>query len=258
MEYTAIQNVYNVWETKNKITRPAKKELFFEVIEQMANLFTAGSFYYFIFNLEQLEMELVHQDVKKVLGVEPEKLTVNKLLSLLHPEDLDRLHEKEAKAADFLLNKITKNDIPFYKVVYLMRLKHAGGTYKTILHQAVTLVVSEDGKIQKVLHIHTDVSYLNMQVDHRISFISNKRPSFYSLDTDDKFQPLKNNCKQQLTGRETEILQKMAEGKDINSIASELFISPHTVKTHKKNILRKSGCNNITEVVARCVREGAI
>ncbi|WP_372948586.1 response regulator transcription factor, partial [Mariniphaga sp.] len=130
--------------------------------------------------------------------------------------------------------------------------------YKTILHQAVTLVVSEDGKIQKVLHIHTDVSYLNMQVDHKISFVSSKRPSFYSLDTDDKFQPLKNNCKKQLTGRETEILQKMAQGKDINTIASELFISPHTVKTHKKNILRKSGCNNITEVVARCVREGAI
>jgi hypothetical protein len=32
MKPTAIQNVLNVWETKNKITRPAKKELYFEVI----------------------------------------------------------------------------------------------------------------------------------------------------------------------------------------------------------------------------------
>jgi hypothetical protein len=141
----------------------------------MANLFAAGSFYYYILDFEQLEMELVHQDVKKVLGIEPEKFTVKNCWVWLHPEDIEKMHKKEAKAADFLLNKITKEEIPLYKVVYLMRLKHAGGFYKTILHQAITLVVSEGGKIQKVLGIHTDVSYLNMQVDHKISFISSTR-----------------------------------------------------------------------------------
>ncbi|MGM0408304.1 MAG: LuxR C-terminal-related transcriptional regulator [Bacteroidota bacterium] len=258
MKSNAIQNVLHVWETKNKITRPAKKEHYFEVIGQMANLFAAGSFYYYILDFEQLEMELVHHDVKKVLGIEPEKFTVKRLLGLVHPEDIEKMHKKEAKAADFLLNRITKEEIPLYKVIYLMRLKHASGIYKTILHQAITLIVSEGGKIQKVLGIHTDVSYLNMQVDHKISFISSSRPSFYSLETDDDFQPLKNNCKELFTLREMEIIKKMAEGKDFNTIASEFYISPHTVKTHKRNILRKSGCKNITELVAKCVREGVI
>jgi DNA-binding CsgD family transcriptional regulator len=258
MTRSDIQKVLNVWETKNKITNPVKTEVYIEIIEQMANLFAAGSYYYYIFDFEKLEMEVVHKDTKLVLGIEAENFTLQNLLSIIHPEDIEKLHEKEAKAAEFLLNRISKVEIPFYKTVYLMRLRHSNGTYKTILHQSITLMVSNGGKLQKVLGIHTDVTYLNMQVDHKVSFISSKRPSFYSLDTKTEFNPLINKCSEILTDREMEIIKKIAEGKDVNTIATELFISPQTIKTHKRNILRKSDCQNLIELVAKCVREGVI
>lgn len=258
MTRSDIQKVLNVWETKNKITNPVKKEVYFEIIEQMANLFAAGSYYYYIFDFERFEMEVVHNDIKNVLGIEAEKFTLQNLLNIIHPEDIEKLHLKEAKAADFLLNRIPKDDIPYYKTVYIMRLRHTDGTYKTILHQSVTLVVSNGGKLQKVLGIHTDVTELNMQIDHKISFISSKRPSFYSLDTETEYKPLISRCSEVFTVRELEIIKKIAEGKDVNTIAAELFISPQTIKTHKRNILRKSDCQNLIELVARCIREGVI
>ena len=258
MEKDGIRKVLDVWESKNKILKPVEKELFLDVVDQMANLFAAGSYYYYVLNFQNLEMELVSNGISSVLGLAPDEFSVQKLLNIMHPEDIEKMHEKEAKATDFLFNQIPKEDIPLYKVVYLMRLRHTDGSYKTILHQVKTLVVSGGGKVQKVLGIHTDVSYLNMPIDHKISFISSSRPSFRALETSDKITRMENSCGDILSSREKEILGKMAEGKDFNQIAEDLFISPHTVNTHKKNILKKANCKNTTELVARCIREGVI
>ncbi len=255
---TSIENVLNIWESKNKILQPVKKVFYFDYIDQMAGLFSAGSFYYYIFDFERLEMELVHNDIKTLLGISPEEFSLEKLFDIMHPEDSEKMYKRQQKVTDFLFTKISKEEIPQYKVVYLIRLKDTNGNYKTILHQSVALVLSKRGKIQKILGIHTDVSYLNTPIDHTISFISRKLPSYHSLENDSDFTLIENNCQKKLTQREQEILKLLAEGRDLNYISEVLYISPHTVKTHKRNILRKSECRNITEIVARCIREGVI
>lgn len=52
-----------------------------------------------------------------------------------------------------------------------------------------------------------------------------------------------------LTRREREIISLIKEGKTINDIATELYISANTVITHRKNILSKFGCNNMISVI---------
>ena len=54
-----------------------------------------------------------------------------------------------------------------------------------------------------------------------------------------------------LTPRETEILRLMAAGATGPEIAQRLVVSPGTVKTHAKHILRKLGASNRAEAVAR-------
>jgi len=53
----------------------------------------------------------------------------------------------------------------------------------------------------------------------------------------------------QLTKREKEILTCMALGMGSKEIADELFISKHTVDTHRKNIYRKTELKSIRDVV---------
>jgi DNA-binding NarL/FixJ family response regulator len=60
------------------------------------------------------------------------------------------------------------------------------------------------------------------------------------------------------TAREFEIINLLAEGNSVKEIADELFVSIDTVKTHRKNILRKSEARNTTELVVRCIRTGVI
>lgn len=258
LKQQGISKVLSVWESGNKIHNPVKKELFLDIIEQMANLFAAGSYYYYILDFENLELNMVSDSVRSILGIEPDVYPVSKLLEIVHPEDIEKMHEKETAAGEFLFNKIPKEQIPHYKVVYLLRMRHANGSYKTILHQSKTIVLSNDGKIQQTLGIHTDVTYLNMPIDHKISFISNRYPSYHSLQVGEELDLNNKSSLDAMTKREKEIVKLLSLGKNFNEMAKVLNVSPHTVNTHKRNILKKSNCHNTTELVARCIREGTI
>jgi len=61
-----------------------------------------------------------------------------------------------------------------------------------------------------------------------------------------------------LTEREMEVLQAVAQGKSNREIGETLFISPHTVQVHVRNIFSKLDVNNRIEVVAYAARQGWI
>ncbi|MBS1186593.1 MAG: DNA-binding response regulator [Burkholderiaceae bacterium] len=54
---------------------------------------------------------------------------------------------------------------------------------------------------------------------------------------------------EQLSEREKQILQMIVAGKSIKGIASELFISPKTVTTHKKRLMEKLDIQNNADLV---------
>jgi len=257
MDKDSIARIKEAWKP-NKIEKPVKTELYLNIIEQVANLFSAGSFYYYIMNFDSMRMEHVDKRIESVLGLNPKDWSLEKVFDLVHPEDLKHMHRKEAAAVDFILNRIPTKDILHYKVAYVIRLRHAYGSYRTILQQSKTLTVSEDGKVQQVLGIHTDVSHLNMPIDNKISFIGDGRPSFFAIPTEEEFTPEHYDYSTLFTPREKEILSNIAKGKTFGEIAGILNLSPHTINTHKKNILRKTDCRNTTELIARCVRDGII
>ena len=66
------------------------------------------------------------------------------------------------------------------------------------------------------------------------------------------------NLLSDLTEREREILQLLAEGMRNDDIAAKLFISPQTVQTHVRNILGKLRVHSKLEAVAFAVKHGAI
>lgn len=62
----------------------------------------------------------------------------------------------------------------------------------------------------------------------------------------------------ELTGRELEVLQRLANGKAPKEIAGDLFISPKTVASHVQHILVKLGAHSRVEAVAIAYREGLV
>jgi DNA-binding NarL/FixJ family response regulator len=64
-----------------------------------------------------------------------------------------------------------------------------------------------------------------------------------------RFSPEPDTEASVLTARETEILKLIAHGHSTQAIADTLFLSPHTVQTHRKSIIRKLNIKSPTEFV---------
>ena len=57
-----------------------------------------------------------------------------------------------------------------------------------------------------------------------------------------------------LSAREIDIVARIAEGMDFNTIGEALGISPRTVETHKRNILIKLQLDNTAELIKYAIR----
>jgi DNA-binding CsgD family transcriptional regulator len=61
-----------------------------------------------------------------------------------------------------------------------------------------------------------------------------------------------------LSSAELSVLRELARGQRTDDIASQFFVSPHTVRSHVKNSMRKLGARNRAHAVAIALSEGAI
>lgn len=62
----------------------------------------------------------------------------------------------------------------------------------------------------------------------------------------------------QLSHRELEIITLIAEGCTNTAIAEKLFLSSHTITTHRKNIMNKLGVNNTAAIVMYAVKNNLV
>lgn len=70
--------------------------------------------------------------------------------------------------------------------------------------------------------------------------------------------PLVDNTQTQLTGREQEILQLVAENYTSKDIGKKLCISSKTVETHRYNLMKKLGLKNKVELIQYAINMGIV
>lgn len=80
----------------------------------------------------------------------------------------------------------------------------------------------------------------------------------YKLHAREKQNEFSGGKKHLLTPKEEEIVRLVGEGLSAKEIADKLFISVHTSNTHRKNIYRKCGVRNASELVMYAVKTGII
>ncbi|MCD6555603.1 MAG: response regulator transcription factor [Bacteroidales bacterium] len=68
----------------------------------------------------------------------------------------------------------------------------------------------------------------------------------------------KNDLSEELSDREKEVLMQVALGKTNKEIGEVLFISPHTVITHRKNITKKLGIKTVSGLTAYAILNNLI
>ena len=249
-------------------SRQVKEYRPFEVTDEFkrfAALFAPGNSYFYIVNLHSFSLEYVSDKVRDFAGKAPEDVDLHDLLRSVVPEEIESLSLKSKVNSDFYTTFVNKEDALHYKNVFSYRMKDAEGGIRTMLYQAFPLTIIETGAPEHVFCLHTDVSHLKVSSSNTVSFIHmNGGKSYYNVDVSKgKFilegsDAASHDLAELLTEREKQIVIKFSRGLNAEQIAQELNLSPHTVKTHRKNILKKSDCTNTTELVAKCLTNGII
>jgi len=252
-----LMQVISIWQKNNKVesTRQLQENLFNNAI---ASIFSPGKYYYFILDFFDIGFEYVHPTVEEIIGCTAENFSLDFIFQKMHPDDATSIQLKESAAANFFYNQIPIDKILLYKSAYTFRIKDGNGGWKTILHQALPLQITVNGKIHHSLSVHSDITFLKVPPDDRISFIGiNGEPSFYGLTTHPN-NFLQSEAEFKISIRERELIKLLADGLSSKQIADILSLSQHTVDTHRRNLLKKTGTKNTLELTVVCLKKGMI
>lgn len=252
MEKLILNEAQKIWTEIARNKTPGDLKLEVELYKKLLNIFQTGDYYYFIFNPPEMVIEYASPTVKSVLGYGTEELTLQFLLEIIHPDDLPYFMDFEASVTEFF-TQLPPEKVMKYKSRYDYRIRKKNGDYIRILQQITTIQSDTDGAVLRTFVVHTDISHLKKDDKMVLSFIGMEGESSYiDVQPKKKFIPLK----EVLTCREKEMLHLLAQNKNTNEIADLLCISPATAATHRKNMLKKSGCSTTVELIVTALKKG--
>ena len=131
-----------------------------------------------------------------------------------------------------------------------LRFQHSAGHYINFLIQLYFFSVNKPAHNVFVFGLHSDINWFGPIMHGYHHYLGNDL-SYFRLPDEEL---ILTGCV--FTDREFEILSLIKDGMDSVDIGKKLFISPHTVDTHRRNILKKTGFHQCTELVIDLQEKG--
>lgn len=144
--------------------------------------------------------------------------------------------------------KAIRKDFPPVKIIILtMHFEH--GLVKRLMEAGIDgYVVKNSDKSELLLALRKVMEgkkYFSPDITYSLLDQNGNRPGFKHLQPD-----------VQLTEREIEIMKLIAAGYSNKEVGERLFISHRTVDTHRTNIMKKIGVNNIAGLIRYAIQKG--
>lgn len=227
-----------------------------QIMELISELFIVGDYYYYLIDIHNQALSHHHPRLCAIHDLQANPSGLQEIIDLIHPEDIPFVLHAEEKCYRKMV-EIGIEHLPSLKSCYCFRMRVADGSYRLFHHQAITLVADKNNKIARSLNIHTDISHLSAKNSYIASIMGiHGRNDFYQFDLSSTVCPPHQD--EGLTNRELQILPYIAQGLSSGTIAELLQISQLTVRTHRKNILRKTQTHNSGSLIKRCIELGLL
>lgn len=249
---TDLQKLHKVWLDSRAFQSTDFPSISFN--ELTNSIASSGPFYYYVIDFYDMSLSNVSGAIEDIHGLDPKTVTFNDVLNTIHPDDVDFVANAEAFITTFFRERIAREKLLRYKMNYSFRSRMKDGEYVLLNHQAILLSLDEDGRSGKSLNIHTRIDHLSNLNTRKISLIGlNGEPSYMNMSLDGELRPMPAFSK-----REKQILKLISEGFSSTEISEKLFIAVMTVKKHRQNILEKTDCKNITQLITESTFHGLI
>lgn len=244
-----LQIIHEVW--RRKI--PGSQARAGVDLEKLINTIAVGPCYVFVLDLTNTKVSHLSKTFQQIHGIEISTIEkVDDIIHLIHPDDLPFVVKAEEQYRQF--DDLGTEKIVNYKTSYNFRMRVGSGAYQLFNHQALVLETDEDGHLLNALNIHTNINHITSANNYKISLIGlGDYPSYLDIDiSGSQLTRLAQLSPEQIfSRRELMIFELLQQGLTSKEIAEKLFVSPDTIKTHRKNILKKAGCSRTTELISK-------
>lgn len=246
-----VQAMNSVWKSFESnfgaVSTPLDKPM---LDKYLGDLFCVGDFYYYVIDFSSfpdLRLSYIDQTAMDFHGLSKDEFTLQKVISAVHEEDMPFCSACEEVVMSFF-HQLAKGELLNYKTSYTLRIKDQSGQYQYMQHQGIPIAVDEAGGMTHAINVHTNISHIKQESGGMMSLLGlNGRESFVGID------PFNPNFESgnPLTDREREVLDYLSRGFSSKDISKALDISPHTVDTHRRSMLKKLDSANTIELVQK-------
>jgi hypothetical protein len=198
--------------------------------------------FFWMADMIRMKIEFASQGCMQMLGIKPDELTPYHYKEATHPDDLKRKQLGLSKLF-MLAHEIFVAKKGEALISSNFRFRNLSGNYSNYLVQCYVFYCPTPFDTAYLLNLNTDIE----------CFKKHKPGSHYYLGNDlsyfrypDEELLMTGNI---FTDREFEIIRLIRDGLESEQIAEKLFLSKHTVNTHRKNILEKTGKTHMFDLI---------
>lgn len=197
-----------------------------------------------VFDLHKRQVVFFSLNFGKLLGYAPSDYEENGqqfFAAKIHPEDKVKLSLQGVSTLK-LFNSFSSDEKLNHKEIKEYRMLNAQNKYVRLIEQYQIIELDKKGQIWLMMGV-VDIS--PNQEDYngiKVQLLNFKTGIISSLDVSPKPEF-------DLTKREIEVLKLVKDGFLSKEISEKLFISLHTVNTHRQRFLAKLGANNSFEAL---------
>lgn len=228
--------------------KPSLQEHIKKIIE-LDTYLPYSSTFFCITNTQNLTFEYISKNMTACLGLDKDLLKsqgMRYFWSRMHPDDLELWLQALNELMTFTLEEIKKEDRVNMSYTWNYRFKNAQDDYVNIVQNTTPLEFDKNDKpIIGLAHytvLHPDVE---MQVCASAKLL-NKNNEYETVYFNNFSQKL---LADSISNRERDIIRLLVLDHSSKVIAEKLNISPNTVDTHRRNILKKLNISSTGELV---------
>lgn len=212
--------------------------------------------FYIVNDFSNANIAFIHPNIERIAGYKSENfVSYDQILDLIHPEDKEVVLEFTKRSVSIC--KFYKEDLllnPFITLFSIdFRFRHQNGSYIKLNRQTTCYRTDRKGNVVFTFDLVTEITYRETRDHYNIKWLGDNKSHFHIEDIVQKYN---NGIK--LTFREKEILKFLSEGESATAIAKKLCLSTHTVISHRKHMLEKTGTKNTAELIKFAFEKGLI
>jgi DNA-binding CsgD family transcriptional regulator len=221
------------------------------LMEELEERMKINNQFLFVADMMELRILFTSKNSKEMIGILPEDVRFSHFMNFTHPDDRQRLilgRTKLIKSANDMF--IARKGDLFLSAN--LKMLNSEGTYSNFLIQNYLYYTEIPNKTVFYLKLHTKIDWYKNNGQGFHYYVGNDLSNFRYPD-----QELMQKGSI-FSNREFEIIQLVALGFNSEQIAEKLFLSLHTVNTHRHNILKKSEKSHFSALIFELRENGLL